>query len=134
MGSEWLPTLLSVVVDWMAVGDGLRDGELVAVVIMGVVEMTDAVFVAPTVEPGKRNRRESTGTSVRSSHLGKAVSYNFPFGQNKKNSLTSKGQTGAGKRQHCIYSQSGGCGDCWAAHKACCARHLTKGVTERIKR
>lgn len=35
----------------MVVGDGLKDGELVAVVTIGVVEMTDAVFVAPTVVP-----------------------------------------------------------------------------------
>lgn len=55
-GRQWLPTLLSVVVGWMAVGDGLKDGELVAVVTMGVVEMTDAVFVDPTVEPCKENR------------------------------------------------------------------------------
>lgn len=46
--------MLSAVVDRMAVGDGLKDGELVAVVNMGAVEMTDAVFVAPTVVPVKR--------------------------------------------------------------------------------
>lgn len=61
MDRAWLPTLLSVVVDWMAVGDGLRDGELVAVVTKGVVEMTDAVFVAPTVEPWKRMGGERRG-------------------------------------------------------------------------
>lgn len=44
----WEPGLLSVVVDWTVVGDGLNDGELVAV---GAVEMTDAVFEAPTVVP-----------------------------------------------------------------------------------
>lgn len=44
-----MPALLSAVVD--RTGDGLRDGELVAVVTIGVVEMTDAVFVAPPVVP-----------------------------------------------------------------------------------
>lgn len=40
-----MPALLSVVVAWLVVGDTLKDGELVAVVITGAVEMTDAVFV-----------------------------------------------------------------------------------------
>lgn len=45
----------------MAVGDGLKDGELGAVVTVGAVEMTDAVFVA--VVPLKRKRgRGGTGT------------------------------------------------------------------------
>lgn len=42
----------------MVVGEGLRDGELVAVVTKGVVEMTDAVFVAPTVVPERRGRKK----------------------------------------------------------------------------
>lgn len=42
----------------MVVGDGLKDGELVAVVTMGAVEMTDAVFVAPTVVPLKKRREK----------------------------------------------------------------------------
>lgn len=50
----------------MAVGDGLKDGELVAVVTMGAVEMTDAVFVAPTVVPLKRRGR-GAGTLIASS-------------------------------------------------------------------
>lgn len=50
----WVPILLSVVEDWIVVGDGLKDGELVTVVTIGAVEMTDAVFVAPTVEPLRR--------------------------------------------------------------------------------
>lgn len=33
------------------VGDGLKDGELFAVVTMDAVEITDAVFVGPTVVP-----------------------------------------------------------------------------------
>lgn len=33
------------------VGDGLKDGELLAVVTMDAVEITDAVFVGPTVVP-----------------------------------------------------------------------------------
>lgn len=48
--------MLSVVVDSIVVGDGLKDGELVAVVTIGAVEMTDAVFVAPTVVPLREGR------------------------------------------------------------------------------
>lgn len=55
------PTLLSVVVFWTDVGVGLNDGELVAV---GVVEMTDAVLVAPTVVPLEEN-----GAQLRKYHL-----------------------------------------------------------------
>lgn len=49
-----MPALLSAVVE--RTGDGLRDGELVAVVTIGVVEMTDAVFVAPPVVPLRKKR------------------------------------------------------------------------------
>lgn len=49
-----MPALLSAVVD--RTGDGLRDGELVAVVTIGVVEMTDAVFVAPPVVPLRKKK------------------------------------------------------------------------------
>lgn len=40
--------LLSAVMDWLVAGD---DDELVAVVTIGALEMTDVVFVAPTVVP-----------------------------------------------------------------------------------
>lgn len=50
-----MPALLSAVVD--RTGDGLRDGELVAVVTIGVVEMTDAVFVAPPVVPLRKKKK-----------------------------------------------------------------------------
>lgn len=47
-----MPALLSVDEDWLVAGvAGLTDGELVDVATIGVVEMTDAVFVAPTVVP-----------------------------------------------------------------------------------
>lgn len=51
MVCAWMPALLSAVVDWILVGDGLNDGELATVVTIGAVDMTDAVFVAPTVVP-----------------------------------------------------------------------------------
>lgn len=131
--------MLSAVVDRMAVGDGLKDGELVAVVIMGAVEMTDAVFVAPTVVPVKRKGHRDINRKFTFSKAdsGDAVCPIFHFGRNKTNCLTSEGQTGdtgAGERHHCIYSQSGGCGNRRAAHKARCARHLREGVTGRIER
>lgn len=50
--------------------------------------------------------------------------------------LTCEGQTGdtgAGERHHCIYSQSGGCVNRWTAHKACCAGHLEDRHSIRIK-
>lgn len=56
--------LLSVDVDWKVVVDGLTEGELLDVAFTGAVEMTEAVFVPPTVVPGlgKGNTRNSTGS------------------------------------------------------------------------
>lgn len=48
----WVPALLvSAVSDLIVIGDELIDGELVAMVTKGAVEMTDAVFVSPAVVP-----------------------------------------------------------------------------------
>ena len=56
---EKMVALLSAIVDSIVsvFKDGLKDGEL-AVVSMGEVEMTDAVFVAPAVVPfGEMDRK-----------------------------------------------------------------------------
>lgn len=56
--------LLSAILAWLMVGGGLKDGELFAVVTIDAVEITDAVFVGPTVVPVVGNVEKPVSVSV----------------------------------------------------------------------
>lgn len=56
----FVTALLSAILAWLMVGDGLKDGELFAVVTIDAVEITDAVFVGPTVAPGVESVEKTT--------------------------------------------------------------------------
>lgn len=50
----------------------------------------------------------------------------------KQTSERQTGDTGAGERHHCIYSQSRRCVYSWTANKACCAGHLVQKSNEKL--
>lgn len=122
-----VPALLSVVVEWLLVWDVLKDGELVAVETTGAVEMTDAVFVAPTVVPCWRQKKKLKW--ICNQHLPLGIHACTKWIVHTHTCERQIGDAGVGERHHWVYSQSGGCGNSWAAIKACCAGHLGKRRT-----
>lgn len=96
-----------------AVGEGLSEGEDVAVVITGAVEMTDAVLVIaePIVVPGGRKG------SFKDCEVNKRTFFRLFL----PTSETDAGDTSAGERQNWVYSHRSRCA---TGHKTCCTRCL----------